>query len=451
MGNTPLHWAVTNQRLAIVKLLLDCSSPPSDSASASSSAASSSSVAAASPASAGAFVVDVLAQNKVGKSALSEGFNAGNMEILQLLLEHHSAKALEDTYQPTSQSREDRGEALSEASSVGAAVPGAPSSPTLTVRSPASADACAAASCLAQEVTHAIQLGASAGNGRKARQNGEKVSQTKGEERTEEGDEENVIIKCREVGLEWTGQAFGDNAATDDTTGLHLWSAAVIGAQWMAELSKQGRFAGASVLELGAGCGLMGLAAALHARQALAVFMQSDVFPHTLRNLEEGLSANGFSRENGDSWTKAGRAQHACIRALDWTDRRTWPRVAEGSPKREDSEREGEEKGETLQQFDFILGSDLLYDRKMLPPLVEVVAALLKKPAGTFYYVHRLHRQGAGEFVDALRRRGLKCEERSPPEEYFSNPFVDKTDAETELHLPEFSSRDFVMVRCAWR
>ncbi|ESS30466.1 ankyrin repeat-containing protein [Toxoplasma gondii GAB2-2007-GAL-DOM2] len=490
MGNTPLHWAVTNQKLAIVKLLLDSSSPPSDSASASSSGASSSgasssaassgasssgasssgassSGAAASPPSAGAFVVDVLAQNKVGKSAISEGFNAGNMEILQLLLEHYSAKALEETYQPASQSREDAGEALSEASSVGAAVPGTPSRPTLTERSPGSADACAAASCLVQEVTHAIQLGAPTArqrrpeapadnarkateNARKATENGEKVPRTKGEEGTGEEDEESVIIKCREIGLDWTGQAFGDNAATDDTTGLHLWSAAVIGAQWMAELSKKGRFAGASVLELGAGCGLMGLAAALHAPEALSVFVQSDVFPHTLRNLEKGLSANGFSRGKGDTWTKAGRAQRACILALDWTEKRTWPRVAEGSPKREAFERDGEEK-ETLQQFDFILGSDLLYDRKMLPPLVEVVASLLKKPAGTFYYVHRLHRQGAGEFVDALRRRGLKCEERSPPEEYFSNPFVDKTNAEAELHLPEFSSRDFVMVRCAWR
>ncbi|KFG59949.1 ankyrin repeat-containing protein [Toxoplasma gondii RUB] len=479
MGNTPLHWAVTNQKLAIVKLLLDSSSPPSDSASASSSGASSSgasssgasssgassSGAAASPPSAGAFVVDVLAQNKVGKSAISEGFNAGNMEILQLLLEHYSAKALEETYQPASQSREDAGEALSEASSVGAAVPGTPSRPTLTERSPGSADACAAASCLVQEVTHAIQLGAptarqrrpeaAADNARKATENGEKVPRTKGEEGTGEEDEESVIIKCREIGLDWTGQAFGDNAATDDTTGLHLWSAAVIGAQWMAELSKKGRFAGASVLELGAGCGLMGLAAALHAPEALSVFVQSDVFPHTLRNLEKGLSANGFSRGKGDTWTKAGRAQRACILALDWTETRTWPRVAEGSPKREAFERDGEERDgeekETLQQFDFILGSDLLYDRKMLPPLVEVVASLLKKPAGTFYYVHRLHRQGAGEFVDALRRRGLKCEERSPPEEYFSNPFVDKTYAEAELHLPEFSSRDFVMVRCAWR
>nr|CEL65019.1 TPA: Putative methyltransferase [Neospora caninum Liverpool] len=480
MGNTPLHWAVTNQRLPLVKLLLASSPPPTEesspstSSSASSphsyvespSASSSSSASASSPATrvAGQFVVDVLAQNTVGKSALSEGFNAGNMEILQLLLEHHSAKALEDTYQPVPQAAGEDGDAASEAGKRTADAEASVVSGEFREATPAGAPspqaACAASSCLAQEVVHAIRLG----NYTKRQPKQEKETEggqltgntgvdSAQHETKERGDEdENVVIKCREIGLTWTGEAFGENAARDDTTGLHLWSAAVIGAQWMAELSKQGRFSGASVLELGAGCGLMGLAAALHAREPLARFYQSDIFPHTLRNLEHGFLANGFERESGDTWTKAGRVRRAGICALDWTARETWPHAAgEESPKREDAEQESEKKTETLQQFDFLLGSDLIYDRKMLSPLVDVVASLLRKPAGTFYYVHRLHRQGAGEFVDALRRRGLKCEERSPPEEYFSNPFVDKTKAEAELHLPEFSSGDFVMVRCAWR
>lgn len=35
--------------------------------------------------------VDVLAKNEFGKSALSEAFNAGNQEVLRLVLEHPSA------------------------------------------------------------------------------------------------------------------------------------------------------------------------------------------------------------------------------------------------------------------------------------------------------------------------------------------------------------------------
>lgn len=53
-----------------------------------------------------------------------------------------------------------------------------------------------------------------------------------------------------------------------------------------------------------------------------------------------------------------------------------------------------------FQQYDFLLGSDLVYDAEMVGPLVNVVATLLKR-TGAFYYVHRLRRQGADLFIDA--------------------------------------------------
>ncbi|PFH32628.1 ankyrin repeat-containing protein [Besnoitia besnoiti] len=478
LGNTPLHWAVTNQRLALVKLILDSSPPPAEeTASSAESSASSASAPATGRSSrapsAAPFCVEVLAQNSVGKSALSEGFNSGNMEVLQLLLEHHSAKALEDSYQPVTAPRGDAAPDTAEdgtpTQDSGAAAAETAAETALQAAGGERASAlCAADSCLVQELTHALKLDAytktaattrkGCSRPREKREAGQGASEGASEgasaaapeeaaasdsQESEGAESDGIVVKCREIGLSWTGEAFGKDAARDDTTGLHLWSAAVIGAQWMADLSNQGRFAGASVLELGAGCGLMGLAAALHSREPLAAFCQSDIFPHTLRNLERGFALNDFTKD-GESWQRAGCAARAEVLALDWCDKNSWPRL--------EGDNEGKKgQSENFQQFDLILGSDLLYDRKMLAPLVDVVASLLKKPAGTFYYVHRLHRQGAGELVDELRRRGLKCEERSPPDEYFSNPFVDKTEAEAEVHLPEFTCRDFVMVRCAWR
>lgn len=65
-GNTPLHWAVQNEHEAVVELLLStCDSAL------------------------------VLAQNKFGRSALSEAFGRSSAALVSRLLEHRSASQLE--------------------------------------------------------------------------------------------------------------------------------------------------------------------------------------------------------------------------------------------------------------------------------------------------------------------------------------------------------------------
>ncbi|EKX39946.1 hypothetical protein GUITHDRAFT_113938 [Guillardia theta CCMP2712] len=67
-GNTALHWAIQNKQKESVKMLIEkCSS------------------------------VDVLYKNSFGKSALSEAFGTEDEELVQLLLGHSSASALENT------------------------------------------------------------------------------------------------------------------------------------------------------------------------------------------------------------------------------------------------------------------------------------------------------------------------------------------------------------------
>lgn len=71
-----------------------------------------------------------------------------------------------------------------------------------------------------------------------------------------DGDEETggVRFLVRELPIRNPDECFGDDAR-EDTTGLNLWSAAVVLGRWVASPEMQGRLVGQSVLELGAGCG----------------------------------------------------------------------------------------------------------------------------------------------------------------------------------------------------
>lgn len=372
MGNTPLHWAVSNQKASLVKLLLDASPPPGSSLSSCDNCPTSSSCvseesgethhphrrlteqqdnphslhhcASGSPSNCEIasfpvqdgeshlrsgvrrpngiaegqqkrgrnphFSVDVLAQNKMGKSALSEGFNASNAEILQMLLEHHSAKQLEETYQSGAAASLPPCEAACGGDGVCDGMSGSLSKKSSDaechggrstlrrnetgqlVQNDAVTDAksqddkgCAAESAIAQEIVHTLRFGASRGqhtagwsrntvgeergaqrgpgtgdagvrpkeeagavlDNKEKREaemgeSGEPLSTTQRLDDTQFSDgAEEITVQCREIGLAWCGEAFGVNAERDDTTGLHLWSAAVVAGQWMATLARKVR------------------------------------------------------------------------------------------------------------------------------------------------------------------------------------------------------------------
>jgi hypothetical protein len=73
-------------------------------------------------------------------------------------------------------------------------------------------------------------------------------------------------------------------APAEDTTGLAIWSASLVLARWLAaDAAVQSLVEGAVVCELGAGCGVPGLAAAVHARPREVVI--TDLNPETVANL----------------------------------------------------------------------------------------------------------------------------------------------------------------------
>ncbi|XP_026190900.1 uncharacterized protein LOC34620374 [Cyclospora cayetanensis] len=346
--------------------------------------------------------VDVLRQNDFGKSALSEAFTAGDSDILQLLLEHHSAAQLEkDPLKPTGKahmaaaeapnglSREKKLQQQEQQQEQGSVV------------------GAAASAVVASSATHVLQFG-------------------------------NYSIRCREIALDWKGEVFStvNNAWKDDTTGVALWASSLVGAQWLAHLAQQNPtlFADKAVLELGAGCGVLGLlCAAMQVSPASVTF--TDVFPQTLENLRHNCRLNNLPIDQ-QLPAEAVVPTVASVLRLDWCDVSTWPK---------------DETGDT-KTFDIIVGSDLIYEASGVQFLVTAISSLLKPKTGRLYYIHRLSRDGASTIADSLRRAGLKVEELSPPDDYLQNCLSGKSNREFYMLFNELElETDFVLLRAAWR
>eukprot|EP00051_Salpingoeca_urceolata_P018554 m.261129 g.261129 ORF g.261129 m.261129 type:complete len:279 (-) comp19222_c0_seq4:82-918(-) len=193
----------------------------------------------------------------------------------------------------------------------------------------------------------------------------------------------------------------------DDTTGTHVWAASLVFARWIVSLRQ--RLAGASVCELGAGCGVPGLVTGLctDANEVLV----TDLFAHTVDNLRHNVSLN-LDLEGKVS-----------VAAVDWARRHTWP----GGP------------------FEVLLGCDLVYDAQVVPLLVDVVMGLLA-PGGTLFYVCGSGRQGTEELFAALQTKGLKCNLlEEAPQEYRENPLASGSDDDLHLHFNELDEITYML------
>ena len=97
-----------------------------------------------------------------------------------------------------------------------------------------------------------------------------------------------------------------------------------------------------SVLELGAGCGVPGLAVAMAKAPPRHVYV-TDLNPQTVDNVKHNIELNNL----GDL--------SSAIR-IDWEDKSTWP----------------------SEPLDYVIGSDLIYQSSLVPLLVHVILGLLK-------------------------------------------------------------------------
>jgi predicted nicotinamide N-methyase len=224
-------------------------------------------------------------------------------------------------------------------------------------------------------------------------------------------------VKCREIALDWDGKAFENNNAENDVTGINIWSASIVLSRWLVD--NKGWFLNKNVCELGAGAGLPGLTCGIACNPKL--IMITDYLPHCVENIEKNIEINKLSSSSSFS------------HAVDWSKDATWPKLS----------------NDTQQTFDVLLGSDLIYDIEMIPSLLSVVTKLLNSNGIFLYVAPTSKRDGMDEFKNAILEEGNfeLTEAIAAPESYYSNPLVDATQTECDLHFNELSSKTYTLYK----
>ena len=218
-----------------------------------------------------------------------------------------------------------------------------------------------------------------------------------------------LIFVLQQQPIAHADDPFG-RAPIEDTTGLGVWCASLVMARWLASSSMVDRMKGKRVLELGAGCGIPALAAAVHGSPASVAI--TDLNPETIDNILHNIGLNGCDKEV------------VTAASIDWGDESTYP----------------------PEKLDVVVCSDCIYQKDIVPLLKRVVAGLLK-PNGTFLYVAPDGgRDGLPEFIAAMKADGFECvREEAAPEAYKGNPLKNGDEEDCFLHFGELAGTTYVL------
>lgn len=224
--------------------------------------------------------------------------------------------------------------------------------------------------------------------------------------------DEEKPLKIRELAMKNADNPFADTQRPDqDTTGLSIWSASLVMARWMQAIGMIGYWKDKTVLELGSGCGVPGLmvATSSNSSRPRQIYV-TDLNPQTVENLQYNVELNEVQ-----DFVEASR--------MDWDDKSTWPE----------------------ERVDFVIGSDLIYIKSLVPLLTSVIFGTIK-PGGKFLYVcPDTGRDGLDAFVEAMKKKCPGWVEQVAPKEYHANPLTNKDDEECFLHFQELSSLTYML------
>lgn len=231
--------------------------------------------------------------------------------------------------------------------------------------------------------------------------------------------------------------------ATDDFTGWTIWAAATLLARWI--IAKPEMFAGKDVIELGAGCGVTGLATACctSAKSVVLNDYQEPVMQNLLYNVARNatrdasappIPATPASVSSGDSAISAQvgdetytlrdtfRTSTGCavtLSQMDWDNPDTWPRRQEPSGASSDSD-DGEAPP-AYAQYDVVICADLFYRRSYSRKVASAVRALLR-PGGVVLIATPTAREGLSTLDTMMASAGFGAEEAPFPPEWRVNP-----------------------------
>jgi predicted nicotinamide N-methyase len=220
-------------------------------------------------------------------------------------------------------------------------------------------------------------------------------------------------------------KAFREKAA-DDVTGWTVWSSSVILSRYIVENAAAPMFRGAKILELGCGCGLAGITAAV-VTGALTCTL-SDFQDKTMENLRHN------STRNSDAEGMSGLGCSISTLRIDWDDESTWP-VVEG----------------LTGQFDVIIAADSTYKRSYARKLFPVVDSLLKA-GGKFIYASPAAREGLPMLLKLVSSHSYAVENIIIPLDWHACPLrPDETAGCTDGLFPELSmgGYEFVLSVCS--
>lgn len=178
-------------------------------------------------------------------------------------------------------------------------------------------------------------------------------------------------------------------------TGCRLWDSSIALARWLLAHGVPW-VANRSVLELGSGCGLAGLAAACEAQRIRLSDGEARLLPNLRFNADQLIDVP------------------VEVAHLNWSDTPDKLSTQHGT-------------------WDVVIGADLVYSSGSVVPLARAVASLLK-PGGTLIMCSPSGRHGLEQLVEALRAVGMRCERSLLDAELLRGATCQGDEAEVRAH-----------------
>ena len=188
---------------------------------------------------------------------------------------------------------------------------------------------------------------------------------------------------------------------TFEHTGTRIWEGAWLHRAWALQNARL--FQNRSVLELGAGCGMLGVSVACACRPTSVTltdfrghFQSSETVMHCLR----GNVARNVARLPPSATVR--------VLELDWqrpTEPLEWP-LPEG-----DAGAGPAPSACPCAPCDVVIGTEVLYSAEGAILLAALLPVWLSRPHGTAYVLNNANRTGVDAFARACAQHGLSCEE----------------------------------------